>query len=161
MILSIIGAKFENRGTVLYRGFIVAFSFLIAGLIWSNQADPSYSNDLETFDTIEYIAPPIKNKSSKSKIEFAKYLTKNKIVMYSAWWCSHCNDQKNLFGKEAVEELTIIECAKDGKNSQYKLCEEKEIQGTPSWEIDGKIYSGTKTLNQLAELSGYKGNTNF
>ena len=81
--------------------------------------------------------------------------------MYSAWWCSHCNDQKKLFGKEAVEELTIIECAKDGKDSQYELCDKKGIEGTPSWEINNKIYSGTRSLNELAELTGYKGNTNF
>ena len=161
-ILSIIGAKFENRGTMLYRGFIVAFSVIIGGLIWSNQANPSYSNELKQIDRIENIIPqPITTKSSKSKIEFAKFLTKNNVVMYSAWWCSHCNDQKNLFGKEAVKELTIIECAKDGENSQYKLCEEKGIKGTPSWEIDKEIYSGTQTLDDLADLTGYEGNTNF
>ena len=81
--------------------------------------------------------------------------------MYSAYWCSHCYDQKQLFGKEAAKELTIIECARDGKNSQTELCVEKEIKGFPSWEINGEIYSGVKDLNDLAIMTGYKGDSNF
>ena len=80
---------------------------------------------------------------------------------YSAYWCSHCYDQKQLFGQEAVKELSIVECAKDGKDSQTELCIEKEIQGFPSWEINGAIYSGVKNLNELAVMTGYEGDTSF
>ena len=81
--------------------------------------------------------------------------------MYSAYWCPHCHEQKQLFGIEAVEELTIIECAKDGKDNQYKLCEEKQISGFPSWEINGENISGTRTLNELVEKTNYEGDDNF
>ena len=81
--------------------------------------------------------------------------------MYSAYWCPHCNDQKQLFGKKAVEELKIVECAKDGKNNQYKLCQEKGIEGFPSWEINNQIYSGTMSLNELAKMTNYDGDINF
>ena len=81
--------------------------------------------------------------------------------MYSAYWCPHCHDQKQLFGEKAVKELAVVECAEDGKDNQYKLCREKKIEGFPSWEIKGKIYSGVKDLNDLAIMTGYEGDSNF
>ena len=160
-ILSIIGAKFENREPMIFRGFIVAFLVLISGLIWDKKVDPVNAEQISNPVPIEKIAPKVTTKSSSQKINFAKFLSENKIFMYSAYWCSHCYDQKQLFGKEAVKELTIIECARDGKDSKTALCVEKEIQGFPSWEINGEISSGVKDLNDLAIMSGYEGDTNF
>ncbi len=77
--------------------------------------------------------------------------------MYTAYWCPHCHEQKELFGKQATAKLTIIECAPDGRNSQAKLCESKNIQGYPTWEINGKLDSGVKTLPELALRSAFKG----
>jgi len=158
-ILTIIGARFDNRETMFYRGLIVAFTVLMGGLIWSNQVDPARANEINLSN--EKISPAITTVSSKQKINFAKYLSDNNIVMYSAYWCPHCNDQKQLFGKKAVEELTIIECAKDGKNNKYKFCQAKGIEGFPSWEINNQIYSGTMNLNELAEMTNYDGDINF
>lgn len=158
-ILTIIGARFENRETMFYRGIIVAFTVLIGGLIWSNQVDPAKANEINLSN--ERVSPPITTVSSKETINFAKYLRDNNIVMYSAYWCPHCNDQKQLFGKEAVEELIIVECAKDGKNNKYKLCQEKGIEGFPSWEINNEIYSGTVSLDELSEMTNYDGDLNL
>ena len=160
-ILSIIGARFENREPMIFRGTIVAFLVLISGLIWDNKVDPANAEQISKTAPIEKIAPKVTTKSSSQKINFAKFLSQNNIFMYSAYWCSHCFDQKQLFGQEAVKELSIIECAKDGKDSQTELCIEKEIQGFPSWEINGAIYSGVKNLNELAVMTGYEGDTSF
>ena len=158
-ILTIIGARFDNRETMFYRGLIVAFAVLMGGLIWSNQVDPSRANEINLSN--ERVSPAITTVSSKEKINFAKFLNENNIVMYSAYWCPHCHDQKQLFGKKAVENLKIVECAKDGKNNNYKLCQEKGIEGFPSWEIDNEIYSGTVSLNELANMTNYDGDINF
>ena len=158
-IISIIGAKFESREPMFYRGLIVALTILIGGLIWSNNVDPSKANDIS--NTSEKVSPIITTSSSPQKIKFAKFLSDNNIKMFSAYWCPHCHDQKQLFGKKAVKELTIVECAKDGKDNQYELCREKEIQGFPSWEIKGEIFSGVKDLNDLAIITGYDGDTKF
>ena len=158
-ILTIIGARFDNRETMFYRGLIIAFAVFMGGLIWSNQVDPSRANEINLSN--EKVSPVITSVSSKEKINFAKFLTNNNIVMYSAYWCPHCNDQKQLFGKKAVEELKIVECAKDGKDNQYELCQEKGIEGFPSWEINSQIYSGTMSLNKLAEMTNYDGVINF
>ena len=158
-IISMIGAKFESREPMIYRGFIVALTILIGGLIWSNNIDPSNAIDISS--TPEKVSPAITTSSSPEKVEFAKFLNINNVTMYSAYWCPHCHDQKQLFGKKAVKELSIVECAQDGKDNQYKLCQEKGIDGFPSWEINEKIYSGVKDLNDLAIMTGYEGNSNF
>ena len=158
-IISMIGAKFESREPMIYRGFIVALTVLIGGLIWSNNVDPS--NAIDVSNNAEKVSPAITTSSSPQKVKFAKFLTDNNFKMYSAYWCPHCHDQKQLFGKKAVNELIVVECAKDGKDNQYKLCKEKQIEGFPSWEINGKIYSGVKDLNDLAIITGYEGDSNF
>ena len=158
-IISMIGAKFESREPMIYRGFIVALTVLIGGLIWSNNVDPS--NAIDVSNNAEKVSPAITTSSSPQKVKFAKFLTDNNFKMYSAYWCPHCHDQKQLFGEKAVNELTVVECAQDGKDNQYKLCKEKQIEGFPSWEINGEIYSGVKDLNDLAIMTGYEGDSNF
>ena len=97
----------------------------------------------------------ITSESTKESIALAKYLKNNGVVKYSAYWCPNCLDQSELFGKEAYKELNVVECARDGKNSQTQLCIDKKIQGFPSWEINGKIIIGVKTLKELSKLTGY------
>ena len=98
----------------------------------------------------------VTSESTKESIEFAKYLNDNGVVKYSAYWCPNCLRQSELFGKQAYKELNVVECARDGKNSQTQLCIDKKIQGFPSWEINGKIIKGLKTLKELSKLTGYE-----
>ena len=98
----------------------------------------------------------VTSESTKESIALAKYLKGNGVVKYSAYWCPNCLDQSELFGKEAYKELKVVECARDGKNSQTQLCIDKKIEGFPSWEINGKIIIGVRTLKELSELTGYK-----
>ena len=158
-IISMIGAKFESREPMFYRGLIVVLTVFIGGLIWSNNVDPSNAIDITNIK--EKVSPAITTSSSSQKVKFAKFLSENNIKMYSAYWCPHCHDQKQLFGETAVKELTVIECAQDGKDNQYQLCQEKQIEGFPSWEINDKIYSGVMDLNDLSIMTGYEGDSNF
>ena len=98
----------------------------------------------------------VTSESTKESIELAKYLYDNGVIKYSAYWCPNCLNQSELFGKQAYKELNVVECARDGKNSQTQLCIDKKIQGFPSWEINGKIIIGVKTLKELSKLTGYK-----
>ena len=97
----------------------------------------------------------VTSESSKETIEFAKYLKDNGVVKYSAYWCPNCLDQGELFGKQAYKELNVVECARDGKNSQTQLCIDKEIKGFPTWEINGKLFLGVLSLDELSRLTGY------
>ena len=98
----------------------------------------------------------VTSESTNESIEFAKFLRDNGVVKYSAYWCPNCLNQGELFGKQAYKELNVIECSRDGKKSQTQLCIDKNIQGFPSWEIDGKIILGVKTIKELSKLTGYQ-----
>ena len=97
----------------------------------------------------------IRTESTKESVALAKHLKDKGVVKYSAYWCPNCLYQSELFGKQAYKELNVIECARDGKNSQTQLCIDKDIKGFPSWEINGKIIIGVQTLRDLSALSGY------
>ena len=99
----------------------------------------------------------VTSESTNESIKFAKYLKDVGVVKYSAYWCSNCLNQSELFGKQAYKELNVVECTKDGKNSQTELCLDKGIRAFPSWEINGKIIVGVHTLKELSELTGYNG----
>ena len=98
----------------------------------------------------------VSSESSYESLALAKYLKKKGVIKYSAYWCHNCLYQGELFGKQAYIELNVVECARNGKNSQTQLCIDKKIQGFPSWEINGKIILGVQTLQELSDLTGYK-----
>ena len=90
--------------------------------------------------------------------------------MYGAYWCPHCHDQKELFGKEAAAIYPYVECAPDGVNSKTAVCQEiaPKIEkqtgrsfGFPTWEVNGQYLTGTQQLTDLATKSGYQGPRNF
>ncbi len=97
----------------------------------------------------------ITSESNKESIELAKYLTDKGVVKYSAYWCPNCLNQSELFGKQAYKELNVVECARDGKNSQTQLCIDKNIKGFPTWEINGKLILGVLSLKELSNLTGF------
>ena len=158
LLLNIFGGGWEDYGKLFFRGFIVSVAVLLAGLIWSSSVDPS---NKEISTNIPGTPPAVVSISSAEKIKLAEHLTKKGAVMYNAYWCPHCHDQKEMFGKEATEKLNLVECAKDGLNNKRELCEAKGITGFPSWEINGSIDSGVKSLEELAELSNYSTTKDF
>ncbi len=110
---------------------------------------------------IEQEGPEIATESGPEQIALAAHLQRIKAKMYGAYWCPHCHTQQELFGKEAFTALTYIECDPRGKDAQPDLCKAANIKAYPSWEIRGKYYIGTQSLEKLAILSGYKGTRNF
>ena len=149
--LSLAGGDWDDRGQLVFRGVIVALVVGLVGLGWAASVDRPAA--LTTKGT----PPAVVSASTPATLALAEHLKAQGAVMYSAYWCPHCHEQKELFGKEATAKLTVIECAADGVNSQRALCEQKKIEGFPTWEINGRLDSGVKPLAKLAEWSGYKG----
>lgn len=102
-------------------------------------------------------APTVTTPSSTKAINLAKHLRKKGVKLYTAFWCPYCHRQKERFGKEASKQLEVIECDERGVNPQRQLCRDKKITGYPTWEIDGKLYPGNRSLENLAEISKYRG----
>ena len=158
LILAVVGGGWDDPSKLFFRGVLLALAVLLGSLIWASVLDPERPEAAVTGPG----APPlVTTESTPEKVALAEHLTANGAVMYSAYWCPHCHDQKQAFGQEAAKKLTVIECAADGQNSQRALCESKKIEGFPTWEINGKLDSGVKPLDVLARLSGFKGGTDF
>ncbi len=79
---------------------------------------------------------------------FAQCLTSNDATMYGTEWCSHCQDQKKLFGA-SFENINFIDC---DKNSD--ICSKEGIKGYPTWKINEKSLVGKQSLSKLASVTG-------
>jgi hypothetical protein len=86
---------------------------------------------------------------------FAKCLTENDVVMYGAYWCPHCQNQKEMFG-ESFDFVEYVECSLPNKAGQTQICKDKGIKSYPTWDIKGVMHSGELSINKLSELTGCK-----
>jgi uncharacterized membrane protein len=96
--------------------------------------------------------PPITSKSSEQALKIGQDLKGLNTRFFGAYWCSHCYEQKQRLGKEAMANVQYIECSKEGLNSQNDLCKERGIPGYPTWEIGGNLYPGEMYLDELEEI---------
>ena len=78
---------------------------------------------------------------------FVRCLTENGLKMYGTEWCSHCQNQKKLFGK-SFKFIDYIDC-----DRSKGLCLTNGIKGYPTWKINGESYPGEQSLERLAQLS--------
>jgi uncharacterized membrane protein/glutaredoxin len=150
-VLSLLGGDWQDQGQVAFRVVLVGLVVGLLGLGWAAAVDRPAP------ETVRGVPPAVIASSTPEAIALAEHLSGSGAAMYSAYWCPHCHEQKELFGKQATAKLKVIECAPDGRNSQKALCDSKKIEGFPTWEIDGKLDVGVKPLAKLAQLSGFRG----
>lgn len=86
--------------------------------------------------------------------KLAKFMTEKGMKMYGAYWCSHCNNQKRLFGDNS-QYITFVECDPKGENQQAELCKSEGIEGYPTWKYEGKAYEGEQDFDELAQIVGF------
>ena len=55
-------------------------------------------------------------------------------VFYGAFWCPHCKKQKEEFGTSA-KLLPYVECATPDGKGQTQICQDKKIEGYPTWSF--------------------------
>ena len=171
LVLTIVGRSWEDLGQIFFTAVIVGMVTLVGTLAVYNGVGAQVANTGDgdnptiTLNPSGQPKPPkgweVTTTSGEAEIQLARHLKEIGAKKYSAWWCPHCYQQKQLFGKEAASDLDIIECARQGVNPQPKLCESVGIKGFPTWEINNKLYPNVQPLEQLAKLSGYKGPRDF
>ncbi|KAL7571505.1 hypothetical protein ACA910_020925 [Epithemia clementina (nom. ined.)] len=98
------------------------------------------------------VPPPILSSSSPRALAISRDLQLLNARMFGAYWCSHCYDQKERLGKEAMLEIPYIECSREGFQSQSSLCKQRDVPGYPTWEINGNLYPGEKELDELEDI---------
>ena len=162
-LLTLFGRRWDDRGQLLFSGAIVAVVALVATLgVYAVPGGPLSSGTQAAARTEAGVTAPITSPSGEAEIALANHLTDIDAKMYGAYWCPHCFDQKQLFGKDAYQDIPYIECAPDGKDSQTALCQSvPEVTGFPTWEVNGEFLSGSQSLETLAAVSGYEGPTDF
>ena len=70
--------------------------------------------------------------STPRSVELAKRLKAAGAKMYGAFWCSHCFEQKQSFGKEAMADLPYVECYPDG---YFKVIGKKTFHHRLSFQV--------------------------
>ena len=175
LLLTLFGRFWDDWGEVFLTIFVVAIITALGTLGLYNsierniQGSAPVLNDQgqEIITQVPNRAPEpptgweITTTSGPAEIALAEHLTEIGAKEYGAYWCPHCYDQKQLFGKEAFAKVPYIECAPEGANGQPDVCAAAGLEGFPTWDINGERYSGTQSLQRLAELSGYQGSTDF
>ncbi|XP_027073191.1 thiol-disulfide oxidoreductase LTO1-like [Coffea arabica] len=101
----------------------------------------------------------VTTKSSPLAVSLARHLHAIGAKMYGAFWCSHCLEQKEMFGHEASDILDYVECFPNGYRKgtiMAKACTDVKIEGFPTWVINGEVLSGELDFSELAKASGIK-----
>ncbi len=156
--LALIGREWQDIGQLFFNGIMVGMLVLVGTTgIYASINNPALSDRSTPGES----GLAITTTSGAAEIALVAHLKQVGAKMYSAFWCPHCYDQKQLFGKEAFQQINYIECDPKGKNPQPDLCEAANVQSFPTWEINGKSVSGTQSLEKLAALSSYQGPRNF
>lgn len=174
LVLTVVGRTWEDIGQIVFTAIVVGMVTLIGTLgvyagVNDSAGTTAESTSVQTSPpTLSPTGQPklgvgwtITTTSGEAEIALARHLTQVGAKEYIAWWCPHCHEQKQLFGKQAYSEINHIECDPDGKDARPDLCQAASLESYPSWEINGKLYPGVKSLEELSELSGYKGPRNF
>tara|TARA_B100001964_G_C13644428_1_gene341987 strand:+ start:63 stop:461 length:399 start_codon:yes stop_codon:yes gene_type:complete len=97
---------------------------------------------------------PAADNTDSAISSFVGCLEEKQAVFYGAFWCPHCEDQKDLL--EIKDDSDIyVECSTPDGNSQTSECAEIGIKSYPTWVFEGSRFkSGTLSLSELAAETG-------
>jgi len=84
---------------------------------------------------------------------FAKCLTAKGAKMYGAWWCPHCQDQKQAFD-DSWKYVTYVECS-GPDYAPTRACIDAGIGEYPTWDFgNGSRKEGGLSLEELSAITG-------
>jgi hypothetical protein len=111
---------------------------IIAGILLSMSSSPS--------------TPKL---SAKPELDgFTQCISDRGARFFGAFWCSHCQNQKKLFGS-AAKLLPYTECSTPDGKGQLPVCGDRGVTGYPTWVFaDGSTTSGEMSLDALSEKTG-------
>ncbi len=140
----------QKSTTILIAGAIILGVILIAGAVVQSGKNSNIPNNSSqpSNNPSKYDTTTVEN--------FAKCLTEKGLKFYGAWWCPHCQNQKELFG-DAFQYVDYIECEKKpgvSKRQMTQECVDVNIEGYPTWIFaDGSRQTGELSLETLSEIS--------
>ena len=85
---------------------------------------------------------------------FAKCLASKQTKMYGLYWCPHCLEQKEMFGK-SFQYVPYTECAIKGSHDLAPACAAAGVKLFPSWQFGGNPpIEGVFPLQVLGSQTG-------
>ncbi len=85
---------------------------------------------------------------------FAKCVAARQAKMYSAYWCPHCAEQKEMF-ESSFQYVPYVECGVPGSRDEAPVCKDAGIKHFPTWQFaDGERREGTQPLQALGTKTG-------
>ncbi len=82
---------------------------------------------------------------------FAQCLAAQKLTMYGATWCSHCQAQKAMF-EDSFKYVPYVECTENPAE-----CLKNGVEAYPTWiGANGEKYVGEQSLEKLGNITGCK-----
>lgn len=85
---------------------------------------------------------------------FARCLASTHAKMYGLYWCPHCAEQKEMFGR-SFRYVPYVECAIKGSHDLAPECQAAGLKLFPSWQFGGnKPVEGVFPLQELSDKTG-------
>jgi hypothetical protein len=86
--------------------------------------------------------------------EFARCLASKQAKMYGLYWCPHCIEQKEMFGK-AFRYVPYVECAVKDSHELAGACSAAGVKLFPSWQFGAnKPIEGVFPMQELSDKTG-------
>jgi large repetitive protein len=96
----------------------------------------------------------VKGRRAGNHDAFAKCLAAKQVKMYGLYWCTHCAEQKEIFGP-SFQYVPYIECGVKGSRSEEPACAQAGVKNFPTWQFpDGSRVEGAQQLQFLSEKTG-------
>jgi Thioredoxin len=96
------------------------------------------------------------NRTQHKHDAFARCLSSGGVKMYGAWWCSHCQEQKEMFAK-SFEYIPYVECGVKGDvHAKSQICKDENIHAFPTWQFPptGERVERVFSLQELSDRTG-------
>ena len=87
---------------------------------------------------------------------FARCLSNRGVKMYGAYWCPHCQEQKEKFAA-SFEYVPYIECGVKGDpHGQSQACKDENVKHYPTWQFPptGERVERVFSLEELSDRTG-------
>jgi len=98
----------------------------------------------------------LSNRSQHKHDAFARCLTERGVKMYGAWWCPHCQEQKEKFDA-SFEYVPYVECGIKGDlHGRSQACRDANIEHYPTWQFPptGERVERIFSLEELSDRTG-------
>ena len=96
------------------------------------------------------------NRTQHKHDGFTRCLKDRGVKMYGAWWCPHCQEQKEMFGA-SFEYAPYIECGIKGDvHGVAQVCKDENIHHFPTWQFPpmGERVERIFSLEELSDRTG-------